>query len=124
MRTAYGFGSDPRLLAHYGWFQDNSEQWSHAAGLLRPNLRGLFDVHGNLSEWCHDRYGNQPSNDATDPTGAEARALRVLRGSSVGSTPQDCRSASRGKGEPSDRSTNFGFRVLRSSVSPASQVKN
>ena len=54
--TAYSFGNDAQLLGHYGWFQENSEKWSHAVGLLRPSPRGLFDVHGNLNEWCHDWY--------------------------------------------------------------------
>ncbi len=52
--TAYSFGSDRSLLGQYGWFVENSDNWSHPVAELRPNPRGLFDVHGNLFEWCHD----------------------------------------------------------------------
>ena len=124
MRTTYGFGSDPRLLTHYGWFQDNSKRRSHAAGLLRPNLRGLFDVHGNVDEWCQDWYGDLSSNDAADPTGAETGNDRVLRGGGWGDSPQYCRSAYRLGIAPSDQASGLGFRVLRSSVFRASPVKN
>ena len=70
-------------------------EWSHAVGQLRPNLRGLFDVHGNLYEWCHDWYGEDLSDDAEDPMGAEAGSFRVFRGGSWGDPASDCRSAYR-----------------------------
>jgi hypothetical protein len=47
--TAYSFGGDVGLLSHYGWYQDNSERWSRTVGLVRPNPRGLLDMHGNVS---------------------------------------------------------------------------
>ncbi len=82
MTAAYSFGNDPGLLPYYGWFLDNAEQWSHAVGQLRPNARGLFDIHGNLYEWCHDWYESGLSARAVDPIGAEGGSSRVLRGGS------------------------------------------
>jgi formylglycine-generating enzyme required for sulfatase activity len=123
MRTAFSFGSDRRWLAHYAWFQDNSEQWSHVVGQLRPNLRGLFDMHGNLYEWCHDWYASDLSNDARDPMGADAGSDRVGRGGGWSGPATDCRSAFRSGGLPHDRNTLLGFRVATvPSASPPSHV--
>jgi serine/threonine protein kinase/formylglycine-generating enzyme required for sulfatase activity len=109
--TAYSFGNDAQLLRHYGWFLENSEKWSHVVGRLRPNARGLFDIHGNLYEWCHDWYADY-GDDAAD---------RVYRGAgwSVGSA--DCRVAYRGGFQPTFRPSNFGFRVAAVPFSPASE---
>ena len=119
MRTAFGFGSDRKLLPGYAWFLDNSEQWSHTVGELRPNLRGLFDVHGNLYEWCHDWYASDLSDGAEDPTGAEAGSYRVNRGGSWSIPATLCRSAYRSRLQPANRS-DLGFRVAAvPSASPA-----
>ena len=59
---------------------DNAEGWSHPVVKLRPSLGGLFDIHGNLQEWCHDWYENQLSDGAVDPLGAEGGSSRVFRG--------------------------------------------
>ena len=111
MRTAYGFGNDANLLTHYGWFQDNAEKWSHAVGQFRPNLRGLFDVQGNLYEWCHDWYGADLSDNAEDPVGAEEGSYRVDRGGSWGDPASDCRTAHRSGNQPGFRNNDLGFRV-------------
>jgi formylglycine-generating enzyme required for sulfatase activity len=52
----YGFGTDESLLGHYAWYQDNSNHQTNVAKELRPNLSGLFDMHGNLYEWTQDWY--------------------------------------------------------------------
>ena len=55
-RTAYGYGSDVSLLGRFGWFVENSGKHVHPPRELRPSVRGLFDLHGNLWEWTHDWY--------------------------------------------------------------------
>ena len=73
-------------------------------------------MHGNVWEWCQDRYGDYPSGAVTDPTGASSGWSRVYRG---GSWPHDsglCRSAYRSRITPDARRDDLGFRVLRSSI--------
>jgi eukaryotic-like serine/threonine-protein kinase len=70
-RTAYGFGSEVALLDRFGWFTDNSGKHVHPGRELRPSLRGLFDVHGNLFEWTHDWNGDFGESAKTDPLGAK-----------------------------------------------------
>ena len=55
-RTTYGFGSEVSLLGRFGWFAENSGKHVHPPRELRPSIRGLFDLHGNLFEWTHDWY--------------------------------------------------------------------
>jgi formylglycine-generating enzyme required for sulfatase activity len=110
--TAYSFGNDLQLLGRYGWFVENSAKWSHAVGGLRPSTRGLFDIHGNLYEWCHDCYGEYGAEPAVeDPTGPAEGSLRVRRGGGWISAPAFCRTADRSGYVPTDRAGDLGFRV-------------
>ena len=68
-RTAYGFGSEVSLLGRFGWFAENSGKHVHPPRELRPSIRGLFDLHGNLFEWTHDWYGDYGVEASTDPLG-------------------------------------------------------
>src|SRR5205823_3311679 len=78
-RSAFGFGSDRSLLRQYGWFSDNERKKPHVGGELRPNLRGLVDMHGNVFEWCHDWFGPYDIDLATNPTGPQEGQGRQLR---------------------------------------------
>jgi len=82
-------------------------------GSFQANAWGLFDMHGNVWEWCWDWYGNYPSGAQTDPVGASSGSLRVLRGGGWYFPALHARSASRFFGSPIYRSRNFGFRVVR-----------
>ena len=112
--TAYSFGDDASRLSDYGWFGGNSG--THPVGEKKPNAWGLYDMHGNVYEWCQDWFGPYRSGLATDPTGATSGSYRVIRGGSWYSFARNCRSADRGRYTPGYRSHYLGFRVLRSSI--------
>jgi formylglycine-generating enzyme required for sulfatase activity/serine/threonine protein kinase/tetratricopeptide (TPR) repeat protein len=115
-RTAYSFGESAVLLGNYSRYYDNSGLHAWPVGELKPNSLGLFDMHGNVSDWCQDWYGQYPKGTVTDPTGPSSGSSRVCRGGRWGNISVFCRSAHRHRSTPDARSGGRGFRVLRSSV--------
>ena len=115
-QTTWSFGSDESQFGNYGWFGGRTnnvgQRYAHKVGLKEPNPAGLFDMHGNVVEWCSDWYGEKLSG-GTDPAGAEGGSSRVLRGGDWASPSGDCRSANRYARVPSNRDLS-GFRVARS----------
>jgi formylglycine-generating enzyme required for sulfatase activity len=85
-------------------------------GRFRANPWGLYDLHGNVFEWCQDWYGSYTSGDTADPAGPDSGSHRVGRGGSWNDVAWYCRSAYRSGYTPSGRSDGLGFRVLRSSI--------
>jgi len=83
-----------------------------SVGSFPANAWGLCDMHGNVFEWCADRYGTYPAGPRTDPTGATSGSIRVIRGGSWGGDPEFCRSAYRGDRGPTGRGSGLGFRVV------------
>lgn len=112
-RGFFSFGDSETMLLDYGWCRVNSGLVLHPAGRLASNAWGLYDVHGNVAEWCSDCY-HCDYKDATEDgiyrTPGQSD-LKVCRGGSFISWPKACRSSSRGGGYAADRSWFAGFRV-------------
>jgi len=113
--SAYTFGSDGNMLSQYAWYGKNSEGQTHPVGRLKPNTWGLYDMHGNVHEWCQDwfdrtYYAQSPS---VDPLGPATGLARALRGGDWGSQDWYCRCASRSLSSPDRRSNRLGFRLVK-----------
>jgi formylglycine-generating enzyme required for sulfatase activity len=110
--TAYSFGDDISQLGAYAWFYDNSNQQTHPVGEKQPNAWGLYDMHGNVWEWCQDRwhgsYQGAPGDGSAWETGSEKN--RLLRGGSWASGNGNCRVAYRNCAH--DPGSSYGFRVV------------
>ena len=110
--TRYCFGDNESQLGEYAWFDGNSGGQTHPVGEKKPNTWGLYDMHGNVWEWCQDWYGGyQENSPADDPTGPADGSDRVNRGGGWSIDAGGCRSASRYFYQPGIRSYILGFRV-------------
>jgi len=94
-------------------FSGNSGERTHPVGTKAPNALGLYDMSGNVWEWCWDWYGTYPSGAQTDPRGASSGSDRVLRGGRWFDSAAYVRSAHRYHSAPSSRGSDVGFRVVR-----------
>jgi formylglycine-generating enzyme required for sulfatase activity len=95
------------------WYGGNSWGEPHAAGTKQPNSLGLYDMSGNVEEWCWDRYGSYSGGNQTDPRGASSGPHRVIRGGSLINDAAYVRSANRGGVIPSIGVFTLGFRLVR-----------
>ena len=115
-QTTWSFGNDEKQLGNYGWFSGNASntgaQYAHKVGMKKPNPWGLYDMHGNVWEWCSDWYDEKLSG-GTDPVGPRRGSVHVGRGGGCWDSPDGCRSAYHGYRDPSYR-YHLGFRVARS----------
>ena len=98
-------------LDEVGWYEYNSDEMTHPVGQKQPNAWGLYDMHGNVREWCLDWWGDYPTSSVTDPTGSSEGEVRILRGGCWDSSVYDCRSACQNGYYPNYYSSNYGFRV-------------
>jgi formylglycine-generating enzyme required for sulfatase activity len=113
--TRYCFGEKESRPGEYAWYDENSGNKTHPVGEKKPNAWGLYDMHGNVWEWCQDWYdGGYYANSPTDdPTGPSAGSGRVLRGGGWASLAGFCRSADRSWISPGNHYHDLGFRIAR-----------
>jgi len=120
--TQFSFGDDEASLDEYAWFSDNSDSQTHPVGQKKANAWNLYDMHGNVWEWCQDRYdsgyyANSPTND---PSGPALGSNRVNRGGGWCNYARSCRSASRDGYSPGYRLNYLGFRLASVPVDASS----
>ena len=114
----FSYGNDPGYaqLGNYAWYVANSGSASHTVGGKQPNQWGLYDLSGNVWEWCLDWYGPYPGGSVTDPSGSVSGSARVIRGGCWRDPASDCRSAERNRIDPASRYGVIGFRVVLAPV--------
>ena len=109
---AYCFGDDAKELGDYAWYDENSDWKSHPVGQKKPNAWGLYDMHGNVAEYCQDWSADLPTGVRTDPGGPEQGRLRVIRSYGFIDPAAALQSDSRAAAGPAYSMFHFGFRVL------------
>ena len=111
--TRYSFGDSESRLDLYGWHDGNSGSETHRVGQKKPNPWGLYDMHGNVWEWCQDNWHDSYKSAPTDGSAwAGGVAARVVRGGCWDDDPQYCRSSTRFRYVPGSRGNFIGFRVV------------
>ncbi|MCG2659619.1 MAG: formylglycine-generating enzyme family protein [Kiritimatiellae bacterium] len=117
----YFFGNDPKRLRFFAWIKENSGGRTRPVGQKLPNPFGLYDIYGNVWEWCNDFYLENYYQDAPEknPTGPKTGKDKVVRGGCWDSNPEECTSFFRGKAEPAYTDICiaaydiYGFRIVR-----------
>ncbi len=124
--TQYSFGNDSRMLSDYAWSAENSSETTHPVAQKKPNPWGLFDMHGNVAEWCNDRYAEDyyAQSPEKNPRGPAEGTDRIIRGGAWNSAADSCRSTYRTSDPAIDdtclANDAIGFRCVRKAPKPVS----
>jgi formylglycine-generating enzyme required for sulfatase activity len=120
--TRYNYGDDLLYssLTNHAWYIDDSNNQTQPVGQKPPNAWGLYDMHGDVWEWCQDWYSDTsyPGGSVTDPRGPITGLTRVLRGGSWADGETLCRSACRIGDDPTAQYFTYGFRVVLAPIPP------
>ena len=108
--TTYSYGNSAN--GNYMWYSNNSDSKSHDVGTKLPNPWGLYDMHGNISEWCLDWYASSLTSGVTDPKGPSSGSQRVQHGGQFSLGADSCTSSARVGIAPSGAYGNRGFRIV------------
>ena len=100
-------------LGEVGWYERNSKDRTQPVSQLRPNNAGMYDMSGNVWEWCYDWFGGYPSKAQTDPTGPNTGSHRIIRGGAWIQPAVDCRVSTRQYRRPEEKTVYIGFRLVR-----------
>lgn len=101
-------------IGSVAWYEDNSGSKTHPVATKQANELGIYDMSGNVLEWCQDWYGGYQVSAQTNPTGPSSESRRVLRGGSWGGYARYCRVSNRGCRAPDGRDIGFGLRLVLS----------